>query len=67
MNERSTERRQFLQEAVFGLKNVVVQSLRTDWETDRIELGLTDGQRTLLLSVDLNDARFAEEADADAA
>jgi len=67
MDEPSIEKQQFLRGAVFGLKNVIVKSLKTNWSDHKIEIGLTDGKRILVLKVDLDDAQFVREDSIDAA
>lgn len=66
-NERSIEKQQFLYEAVFGLKNVFLTSIKTEWDINKYEIGLSDGKRTLMLKVDFNDAWFAREENTDVA
>jgi hypothetical protein len=60
-DEESMQKQRFLTEAVFGLKNLHVKSLKTDWEINRVELGLSDGERNLVIKVNLEDAQFVGE------
>jgi hypothetical protein len=67
VREEDERKRLWLLEAVFGSKNVIIKSLKTDWGDDEFEIGLTDGESTLLVKVDFNNARFASKGSTDAA
>ena len=67
MDDPSFEKQRFLREAVFGIKNIVVKSLKTDWCDNKVEIGLTDGEDTLFINVDLDDARLVRKGNTDAA